>query len=268
MKFIIATLKLLVFLINTFFWYALIMLSFLGKIVGINYEKTRGYLLKSWGRCSCLILNIKVKVQGTPPEPPFMLVSNHLSYVDIFVLFSQLRCLFVAKSDVKGWPLIGFIVKTCGILFIDRQRKRDIKRVNQLISRNINENQGVIIFPEGTTSPGISILNFRTPLLQYPASQNLPVSYVAITYQTKSNDEPAYQSVCWWGDISFFAHFFNFLRLRSISCKLNFGDQKILNNDRKELAIELNKAVKEEFTPVISVEDFEEQHGTFKPLTF
>ncbi|MDR9418952.1 lysophospholipid acyltransferase family protein [Gracilimonas sp.] len=268
MQYLRAFIKLGIFLLVTILLYSMIMFCLAGSIFGLNYEKYRGYLLKTWGRWSCYVLGIKIEVDGPVPDPPFMLVSNHLSYADVFVLFSQLRGLFVAKSDVKAWPLIGFIVKTCGILFIDRNRKRDVKRVNELISKNINQNQGVIIFPEGTTSPGISILNFRTSLLEYPASVNLPVSYVAISYQTDSPVAPAYQSVCWWGDDSFFGHFLKLLKLKSISCTLNYGEQKIVDDDRKELAIELNKAVQHVFEPVISVDDFEEKHGTFKPLTF
>ncbi len=266
MKFFRATTKLLSFLIATLFVYTLIMLCFFGAILGINYEKIRGYLLRFWGKICCKIIGIELQVINVPPKPPFLLVSNHLSYIDVFVLFSQLRCLFVAKSDVKSWPLMGFIIRTCGILFIDRNRKRDVTRVNELISKNINQNQGIILFPEGTTSPGMDILPFRTSLLQYPAEKNFPVSYVSISYETSDEEIPAYQSVCWWDETPFFVHFFELLKMKEIHAKLNFGKETITENDRKVLAEKLQQVVKEEFVPVITKPNFKEKHGEFRSV--
>lgn len=264
-----AVLKLGLFLIATLFIYSLIMLSLIGKLVGLNYDKVRGYLLRTWGKLCCWILGIKLEIRGEPPTPPFLLVSNHLSYVDIFVLFSQLRCLFVAKSDVKTWPLIGFIVKTCGILFIDRQRKRDVPRVNDLISKNINENQGIILFPEGTTSPGYDILPFRTSLLEFPASQNFPVSYAAISYASDERDGySVYKTVCWWDDAPFLSHFFKLLKMKRFKAIVQFGNESINDKDRKRLAENLHQHIKRAFEPVIEKEDFRAKHDEFKPLSF
>lgn len=265
MRFIRAFLKLILFLSVTLFLYSVIMFCLVGSVVGLNYEKIRGHLLRFWGKCICKIIGIHVNVKNDPPEPPFLLVSNHISYMDIFVLFSRLRCLFVAKSDVKAWPFIGFIVRTCGILFIDRERKRDVTRVNELISKNINENQGIIIFPEGTTSPGMEILSFRPPLLEYPASMNFPVSYVAISYETPDEEIPAYQSICWWDETPFFVHFFNLLKMKQFNAKLNFGKAEITDNDRKQLALKLQNAVQSEFIPVIEKEKFNNRYHQFEP---
>lgn len=266
MRHIAAIVKMIAFLLATLFFYSLIMVTLVFSLIGVNYERYRGYLLNYWGKCICYIMRVKFEISGQVPEPPFFLVSNHLSYADVFVLFSQLRCLFVAKSDVKHWPLIGFIVKTCGILFIDRQRKRDITRVNDNIQKNINDNQGIIVFPEGTTSPGIEVLRFRTPLLEYPASMGFPVSYVALSYLTPENEIPAYRSVCWWDDTPFFVHFFDLLKLRSITCYMKFGEETITKSDRKELTDSLNKAVSEQLVPTVSLNEFNQRHGEFEPL--
>jgi 1-acyl-sn-glycerol-3-phosphate acyltransferase len=268
MNFLKATIKLIAFLFVTLFLYSLIMLSLLTSIIGVNYEKFRGYLLRFWGKYCCLIIGINIEVKGKIPEPPFLLVSNHLSYIDIFVLFSQLRCLFVAKSDVKTWPLIGFIVKTCGILFIDRNRKRDVKRVNEKISKNINEHQGIILFPEGTTSPGMDILPFRTSLLEFPASQAFPVSYVALMYQTNDSDKPAYETVCWWNDTPFFLHFFELLKSNGFTAKVHFGDKEIQEGDRKLLAEKLEIAIQDKFEPVINSDAFFSKNKDYEPMSF
>lgn len=268
MNFLRAVVKLLSFLFVTLFLYSLIMMALLTSILGLNYEKIRGYLLRFWGQCCCRIMGINIVVKGEVPEPPFLLVSNHLSYIDVFVLFSQLRCLFVAKSDVKAWPLIGFIIKTCGILFIDRNRKRDVTRVNELISRSINDNQGIILFPEGTTSPGMKVLPFRTSLLEYPASQNSPVSYVALMYQMPDSEISAYESICWWNDTPFFLHFFELLKSKGFTAKIHFGDKEIKEKDRKLLAEKLQKFVQDEFEPVIDSDTFFSKYEDYKPLSF
>ena len=240
------------------------MLSLALSIFGFNYQKSRGYLLKSWGKTCCFILGVHLDIENTPPEPPFLLVSNHLSYLDVFVLFSQVRCLFVAKSDVKTWPLAGFIIKTCGILFIDRSRKRDVKRVNKLISKNITPDQGIILFPEGTTSPGVEVLPLKTSLLQYPATKNFPVSCVSISYSTTNNQKPAYENVCWWGDVSFMIHFWKLLYIKQINVKMVFGKDNIHDTDRKELAHKLHNVLTENFNPVISEISFYKLHNDYK----
>ncbi|MGN8226575.1 lysophospholipid acyltransferase family protein [Gracilimonas sp. BCB1] len=268
MNFLRAIIKLSGFLVSTLFFYFLIMLCLFASVVGVNYEKSRGYLLRSWGKVCCWIIGIKIEGKNKPPEPPFLLVSNHLSYIDIFVLFSQLRCLFVAKSDVKTWPLIGFIIRTCGILFIDRHRKRDITRVNKLISKNINTNQGIIIFPEGTTSPGYEILPFRSSLLKYPASREFPVSTVAVSYRTNREEAPAYDTICWWDDTPFFVHFFNLLKLKSFTAVVNFGSDQVMASDRKLLAERLKSDIEEQFVPVISENEFLKQNREFTPIAF
>ncbi|MDR9415636.1 MAG: lysophospholipid acyltransferase family protein [Gracilimonas sp.] len=244
------------------------MLCLAGSFLGLPYEKCRGYLLRLWGKFSCYILDLKLQVQGDAPDPPFILVSNHLSYLDIFVLFSQLRCLFVAKSDVKTWPLVGFIIRTCGILFIDRNRKRDIKRVNTLISKNITDHQGIIIFPEGTTSPGMKILPFKTSLLENPASMQIPVTYATIRYKTSENtgNKPAYEVMCWWDDTPFMVHFFNFLKLKQSEAFIRFGKEYVQEGDRKILAQNIYSRMTEQFEPVVEEAEFQKKHGPFEPL--
>ena len=266
MRLLRAISKLLIFLVVTFFLYSLIMICLAGSIAGLNYERCRGYLLRFWGKCACFILGIRVEVSGEIPKPPFILVSNHLSYLDIFVLFSQLRGLFVAKSDVKTWPLVGFIVRTCGILFIDRNRKRDITRVNKLINKNINENQGIIIFPEGTTSPGFDILPFKTSLLKYPVAMNQPVTYATLSYSTPADSTPAYQSLCWWDETPFLTHFINFLKEKRSTAKVHFGTQPVQSQDRKILAQQIHQKMSLQFEPVIEESEFLKTHDAFKPI--
>ncbi len=223
------------------------------KILRLSNEEWRNLFMNVWSVGVSHILNIRIEVEGTPPAPPFFLVSNHLSYIDIVPLFLNLKCTFVAKKEVRNWPVLGFMVKSVGVYFVDRTKKRDVKRVNELISGGMNEKQGIVVFPEGTTSGGADILPFRPPLLQYSASTNTPVHYCAIRYETdeKHGDFPAKKSVCFYGARdSFHKHVLKLAGNKRIYCKITFCESPLHENDRKVLARKLEDRVRSIFVPM------------------
>jgi 1-acyl-sn-glycerol-3-phosphate acyltransferase len=220
------------------------------KISGRQSQPLRNRFMTFWAGTIARILNLKVTVKGNPPRAPFFLVSNHLSYLDIVLLFKSLTCTFIARKDVESWPVVGFMARTMGIIFIDRTKKIDVGRVNQIISKSLNKDQGIVLFPEGTTSSGADVLPFRASLLQHPAASDLDVHYASITYETSSQDLPASESVCWWGEISFPAHAYLLAGNKQINCTITFGKETVGHPDRKELADILHKKVKDQFIPV------------------
>lgn len=231
-------------LVTTFVHFSLILPFFLLKPFGFNVRCMATYLRHRWGKSVSAIMNMKVKVKGDAPQPPFFLVSNHLSYSDIWVLFSELRGTFIAKSDIKNWPVLGWMIATSGILFIDRSRRMDVKRANDEISRSIADTQGLILFPEGTTSPGDDVLPFRSPLLQYPALKNMPVHTVAIHYRSSDPAYSAREYICWWDDTPFLTHMLRLMRLKATEVVLNFTDEPVLDGDRKRLAKKAEQSVR------------------------
>lgn len=255
MRLIIALFKLFMIILATAFFYLLIITGIPISIFGINSKRWRAFFLQKWGVAMCWIIGLKVEVNGTPPVPPYFMVSNHLSYVDIFLLISKTKSVFIAKSEVLSWPMFGFMSKTVGMLFVDRSKRTDVKRVNELISERINEFQGILLFPEGTTTSGAKILPYKASLLAYPAELGMPVHYATISYTTPVDEINASESVCWWRDITFTSHFLDLLTLSKIYATITFGAEPITNNERKELANDLYKKSKEQFIPVI--ENFE-----------
>lgn len=216
-----------------------------------------------WGRMVIKLFSMEIRLEGNPPQPPFFIVSNHLSYLDIPIYSAFINTTFVSKAEVKEWPIVGFMAKTLGILFIDRKKRSDVQRVNNLIAQNVNDKQGVILFPEGTTSPGLEVLNFRPSLLEHAAVSNIEVSYSSIRYETLESDLPAYKSVCWWGNKSMLEHLFLLSRNRKVIVDIRFGSEKVTHTDRKILAMELHKRVNSLFEPV--ARQIEEE---FVPLQF
>lgn len=215
----------------------------------------RMVMVRSWAKSAACILGVRVTVQGTPPRPPFFIVSNHLSYLDIVVYFTQLKGAFIAKKEVRSWPVLGFLAHTANTLFIDRRNHRDLGRINRLIAGHINARQGVILFAEGTSTAGATVNPFKPSLLEYPAGNNLPVSYASISYRTPAGAPPAHLAVCWWGDMTFGGHAFNLFRIPRVEASIVFGDQTVQERDRKRLANELWKKVHQQFIPVVSMEE-------------
>lgn len=246
-----AIIKILIFITFTVANYIFFAIGLLAaRLFGREYEPWRNRCLKFWGKYSMRCLGVKIEIEGTPPEPPFFLVSNHLSYIDIPVYYYALKTTFVAKLEIKHWPVLGFMARTLGIIFIDRTNKLDLRRVNSIISKKINKNQGVVLFPEGRTSPGDEILRFRAGLLQHPVNANFDVHYAVIRYETGEGDPPARDTVCWWQDVSLMQHLIGLASNRSITARVEFGKKSIKHKDRKILAKKLHQEAEKIFVPV------------------
>lgn len=212
-------------------------------------RRWRNFMVSMWAKTVAAIMNVKVHVKGQPPAPPFFLVSNHLSYLDIIAYFTQVHCIFVAKAELASWPIFGLLAKSANTMFIDRTNKKDILRVIALIEHAVHASDGVIVFPESTSTKGDEVLPFKSPLLEYAAGKNFPVSYATIHYRTGAADPPAHLAVCWWGDMTFGGHFLDLLKLSKIEATIAFGSTTINGNDRKMIAQELWQLVNKQFVP-------------------
>lgn len=211
----------------------------------------RHFFAHSWAKSVVFLMGVRLVVVGDAPRPPFFLVSNHLSYLDIPVFFCLVRGVFVAKSEVGSWPLIGWLSKLANTLFIDRQRRRDLLRVNSLMSRHMTSQEGIILFPEGTSTRGARINKFKPALLQAPAHMGFPVHYATISYRSSEASKPAHLGVCWWGDMTFADHFFGLLGIRRVDAMVSFGSDPVRHEDRKELAESLWRRMTDQFEPVV-----------------
>ncbi len=206
--------------------------------------------MRVWGRCLLAILGVRVVRSGVAPRPPFVLVANHTSYLDIPLLASAAGGVFVAKHEIAGWPLIGLVVRSVGTIFIDRGLRRDIPRVLEEIEEVLAFGDGVVLFPEGTSTSGEEVAAFRPSLLEAPARGRLPVSCAALSYRTGEGEPPARTAVCWWGDMTLLDHVWRLTKLRRVEATLTFGEHQAIDEDRKALAADLHARVREMFVPV------------------
>jgi len=214
-------------------------------------ERFTSRYFRRWSDWTLGFIGISVRVSGEPPAAPFLMVANHLSYVDILVLASRLGCVFVSKAEVRGWPLLGPICRTMGTIFIDREARRDIPRVMGEIERELAAGRGVVIFPEGTSSACGTVEPFEPSLLALATRLGRPVHYATLGYRTTgTGDPPAYRAVCWVGGVPFAQHAWGLLQVESTEATLSFAPEPILEPDRKLLAERLRQALLSDLEPM------------------
>ncbi|MEM7586439.1 MAG: 1-acyl-sn-glycerol-3-phosphate acyltransferase [Acidobacteriota bacterium] len=231
---------------------AILLSALVKSIFSAQQLRWRNAAFRWWGRSLCRVLGMRIEVIGKPPTGKFFLVANHVSYVDIILLASQVSCSFIGKADLRGWPLLGWAFRNADTIFIDRGRKRDLLRVLQQVRTSLNRGLGVLAFPEGTSSRGESILPLKPSLLEFAIEAEQPVHFVTLGYRTTPGltGPPADEAVCWWDDTHFLVHFLRLLRLPSFEATLNFGSEPVAAEDRKRLAEELRTAMLATFTPI------------------
>jgi len=206
--------------------------------------KTRLAARASWlqraSRRSLRIFKLQARAAGRVPDRG-LLVSNHLSYLDILVLASLTPAVFVAKRDLKYWPVVGWLAELAGTLFVDRERRTLVGQTNTEIRRALDDGALVVLFPEGTSSNGQTVLPFKSSLLEPAAQQTHPLFVALIQYQLEEGEVG--EDVCYWGDMTFFPHLLNLLGQRNVRASVHFApfQQKIGN--RKELAKRLHAEI-------------------------
>jgi len=213
-------------------------------VVGRRRRPAWGHrVFRAWSRWLGRLIGQRVVVTGTPPRAPFLLVSNHLSYVDVLLLGGAASGSFVAKQEIASWPLVGHLCRTVGTVFIDRGAKRDLVRVAREVEAALEEGKGVVVFPEGTTGDGSGLLPFKASLLEVAAAGNRPVWWATVRYETAPHLPPASRVVCWTGGQKLVPHALRLLALPGHRAHVHFGAEPVRDDDRKRLAQRIRQAM-------------------------
>ena len=196
--------------------------------------------LHRWCRFACRVLGIRVTTYGAMPRSS-LLVCNHLSYLDIIVLSSIRPCVFVAKRDVAGWPLFGWLARAAGTIFVDRERRLSSSAVLNPIRHAISGGLLVVVFPEGTSSDGSTVLPFKSALLESAVQLQCPVASASVQYAL--DDGSVADEVCYWRDMTLVPHLLHLFFKREIRSSCSFSLPKVRAGNRKEITRELRDEI-------------------------
>lgn len=215
----------LLFLLNLLFLCVGFIISLLPA--GKRRLQMSSTLMSLWARSACAILGIRIRRTGLQPFlRGSFIVANHCSYLDILVLGSLIPGVFVAKQEVAAWPVIGRLSRFAGTIFVDRGSRSSTLTVFPLIESTLKSDVDVILFPEGTTNNGESILTFKSSFFKVPIETRRPVQPVSLIYSHINGEavrKVQMDKIAWYGNMSFFPHLWNILGIRRIDVGVKFN---------------------------------------------
>ena len=191
------------------------------------------------------LIGFRIEVSGDPGRGPKIIVSNHISYMDIALLASCLNTSFVGMKEIEGWPLIGSFGVACGSIFIDRSRVGDVLRAGRQMTRVLEQGAHFVIFPEGGAGNGESVRDFHAAIIAPVARNKMPVCAAAIGYSTPSGELPAGRAVGWWEKISLLHHAWRMLCVPPYTARVRFRETVHRIEDTGELTARLQREVAE-----------------------
>lgn len=198
--------------------------------------------IQRWSQQLLTIFNIHLKLNLNSTLLGTVIISNHVSWLDIFVINSLVPCQFVAKSDIRSWPVLGWLAKQAGTIFISRGSKSDVKRIYNYLINQIELGERVAFFPEGTVASQGDVLPFHANLFEAAIHAKVPVQPIALRYLNSTGN--LHQAIEFAGDISFATSLINILsggevivELHSLECVPSDGAH------RRELASASREAV-------------------------
>lgn len=209
-----------------------------------------------WHRTAVRLLNLRVEIRGAPAaERPLLILSNHVSWLDIVVLGSLMPLSFVAKAEVATWPVFGFLARMQRTVFADRTRRTATRGIAGDIAARLRRGDPIVLFAEGTTSNGGEVLPFRSALVgaawqaldgDGPPAKVQPVSIV----YTRRNGLPLGRrgraAIAWYGDMEIAGHLWGVLTDGAIDAVVSFGPPiaASADSDRKRVTVAAEAVVR------------------------
>lgn len=209
-------------------------------------------------RVMCAIIGIDVREQGRlAGASPRFVVANHVSWTDIIALASRYPLVFLAKSEVSAWPVLGFLARLQGTVFVERGNRRAIPIVNAALAERLRQGEDIVVFAEGTSSDGAGVLKFNAShfaMLSELAATNAaaPTLAPAAILYTERNSGPGggldgdRLDVGWYGDMTFLPHLWSLMKRGGAKCYILWGEAVDPGSgDRKALAAATEARVRE-----------------------
>lgn len=206
-----------------------------GLVFPLLKPAQRDRLIMAWSQRLLRVLGVRVRTTPAPSLPGgALLVCNHVSWLDIYLIYAAQRVHFVSKSEVRAWPVAGWLAHKTGTLFLERGRRADTARVNAEMRALMQSGAWVAVFPEGTTSDGRGLRRFLPSLLQPAVELNCPIVPAALRYRSPDNAysvAPAYID-----EMSLWQSFMRIVSEPGLIAELRFGEPILPNGHRRDLA--------------------------------
>lgn len=193
-------------------------------------------MLKRWSRRLLTILNIGIQIEGRQPahgEGGCLMVANHVSWLDIFVLNALHPSRFIAKSEVRGWPVIGWLCERGGTIFIGRAVRQDAASINQHVGMLLKQGVCVGLFPEGTSTDGSQVGHFHSALIQPAIDAGVKLCPIALRYQDEAGELSA--AAAFTGDTSLVQSICRILRCRQVNVLVVFNPTLASSNENRRV---------------------------------
>ena len=170
-------------------------------------------------------LDVPVTVTGEFPASG-VVISNHLSYLDIVVFATLRSCVFVSKAEIAKWPVLGWMTTMSGTVYVNRGHGGSAAKARGGMTAAADARLPVVFFPEGTTSNGSALLTFHSGLLAQAMLERQPVTAAYVQYMLGEGNDAGVtvaDDVCYWGNVSMWGHIFRFLGLRGVTAEVRFA---------------------------------------------
>jgi 1-acyl-sn-glycerol-3-phosphate acyltransferase len=206
-------------------------------LILISTKRQQEKIIQFWCKRLLSIFEIKVEVQGLNSflynQKQYLMVANHISWMDIIVIQSIKPSIFVAKSDVASWPLFGWVAQMTGTIFIKREKVSDIKKALKKMKRRLIK-RSVCIFPEGTSTNGRYLLPFKSNLFQSSIDTNKSILPLCLRYKQKGTYS---DKVAFIDDMSLVDSIIKIKKEIDISVEVEVLQPVRPRGNRKELAV-------------------------------
>jgi 1-acyl-sn-glycerol-3-phosphate acyltransferase len=212
------------------------------KIFGFS-KRLQQWIMQTWGKSILFFCGIKLDRNEIPTIENFILMPNHRSYIDIFIVAALTPAAMVAKAELKNWPLGKLGIKVTNSILVDRSEiKSLIKTMNQ-IKESVNNGIPVVLFPEGGTYKGPLTKPFKNGSFQIAADAKIPVIPMAIHYREIED--------AWIGNDNFLSHFFRQMGKPITKVFVKYGTP-ITGNDYKQIQTETKEQIDSMLSEIIS----------------
>jgi len=200
----------------------------------------RGLWLQRNSRRVLRVVRTQIRIGGPVPKRG-LLVCNHLSYLDILVIAATAPASFVSKSEIRHWPVFGWFARIAGTIFVRREKRSDVTRAASEMKAALEAGLLLVLFAEGMSSNGETVLPFKSSLLEPAAKSTHPLQVGYINYAIEDGD--VVEEVYYWRDMTLLPHLLNLLSKRRLSARVVFAPVPEAKMGRKELARKLHAEV-------------------------